>query len=110
MFPTLCLIPLTSFNNYCCLVAKLCSTLCDPMDGSLPGSSIHGSFQARILKWVDISSPGDLPDPRTELKSPTWQADSLPLSHLGMPIVFGSKPSTQATHNKDILLLKISSI
>ena len=54
MFPTLCLIPLTSFNNYCCLVAKLCSTLCDPMDGSLPGSSIHGSFQARILKWVDI--------------------------------------------------------
>ena len=29
--------------------------LCDPMDCSLPGSSIHGIFQARILEWVDIS-------------------------------------------------------
>ena len=34
------------------LVAKLCLTLCDPMDGSLPGSSVHGILQARILKWV----------------------------------------------------------
>ena len=32
-----------------CLIAKLCLTLCDPMDCSLPGSSIHGIFQARIL-------------------------------------------------------------
>ena len=30
-------------------------TLCDPMDGSLPGSSVHGIFQARILEWVSIS-------------------------------------------------------
>ena len=35
-------------------VAQLCQTLCDPMDGSLPGS-IHGIFQARILEWVAIS-------------------------------------------------------
>ena len=34
------------------LVAKLCLTLCDPMDGSLPGSSVHGILQARILEWV----------------------------------------------------------
>ena len=32
-----------------------CWTLCDPMDCSLPGSSIHGIFQARILEWVAIS-------------------------------------------------------
>ena len=37
-------------------VAQLCLTLCDPMDWSLPGSSIHGIFfQARILEWVVIS-------------------------------------------------------
>ena len=37
------------------LVAKLCLTLCDPMDDSLPGSSVHGIFQARIMEWVAIS-------------------------------------------------------
>ena len=34
------------------LVAHLCRTLCDPMDCSLPGSSVHGIFQARILEQV----------------------------------------------------------
>ena len=34
------------------LVAQLCPTLCDPMDCSLPGSSVHGILQARILEWV----------------------------------------------------------
>ena len=34
----------------------MCPTLCDPMDCSLPGFSVHGIFQARILKWVAISS------------------------------------------------------
>ena len=32
-----------------------CPTLCDPMDCSLPGSSIHGILQARILEWIAIS-------------------------------------------------------
>ena len=36
-------------------VAQSCLTLCDPMDGSLPGFSIHGIFQARISEWVAIS-------------------------------------------------------
>ena len=36
-------------------VAQSCLTLCDPMDCSLQGSSIHGIFQARILGWVAIS-------------------------------------------------------
>ena len=39
-----------------------CLTLFDPMDCSPPGSSVHGVFQVRILEWVAISSPGDLPD------------------------------------------------
>ena len=38
------------------LVAQLYSTLCDPLDCSPPGSSVHGIFQARILKWIAISS------------------------------------------------------
>ena len=46
-------------------VAQLCWTLRDPTDCSLPGSSIHGSLQARVLEWVAMSSsrgssrPGD---------------------------------------------------
>ena len=36
-------------------VTQSCPTLCDPMDCSPPGSSIHGIFQARILEWVVIS-------------------------------------------------------
>ena len=36
-------------------VAQLCPTLCDPMDYNLPGSSVHGIFQARVLEWVAIS-------------------------------------------------------
>ena len=32
-----------------------CPTLCDPMDGSPPGSSIHGIFQARVLEWGAIA-------------------------------------------------------
>ena len=48
------------------------------MDYTLPGSSIHGTVQARILEWVAIPlSPGDLPDTGTEPRSPAFQADSL---------------------------------
>ena len=36
-------------------VAQLCLTLSDPMDCSLPGSSVHGIFQARELEWVPIA-------------------------------------------------------
>ena len=32
-----------------------CPTLCDPIDSSLPGSSVHGIFQARVLEWVAIA-------------------------------------------------------
>ena len=39
-------------------VAQSCSTLPDPMDGSLPGSSAHGSFQARGLEWVAVAFSG----------------------------------------------------
>ena len=45
------------------LSAQLCQTICDPMDCSPPGSSVHGILQARILQWAAIpkwvASPGD---------------------------------------------------
>ena len=40
-----------------------CPTLCDPIDGSPPGSPIPGILQARTLEWLPFPSPGDLPDP-----------------------------------------------
>ena len=51
----------TSLNDYTfvlmcvCSVAQSCLTLCDPIDYSLPGSSVQGIFQARLLEWVAIS-------------------------------------------------------
>ena len=36
-------------------VTQSCPTLCDPMDCSLPGSSVHGIFQAIVLEWIAIS-------------------------------------------------------
>ena len=47
-----------------------CLTLYDPTDYSLPGSSVHGISHTRILEWVAIPFPGDLPDPGIELVSP----------------------------------------
>ena len=40
----------------CVLVSRSCPTLCKPMDGRPPGSSVHGILQARILEWVAIIS------------------------------------------------------
>ena len=45
-----------------------------------------GIFQERILKWVAIASPGDLPDPGIESGSPALQADAYRLSHQGSPM------------------------
>ena len=47
-----------------CLVAQSCLTLCDPVDCSLPGSSVHGILQARIVEWVDMPSSRGSSQPR----------------------------------------------
>ena len=46
---------LSVFNMVVAVVAKSCLTPCDPIDYSLPSSSVHGISQARILAWVDTS-------------------------------------------------------
>ena len=53
----LAVVPVSDDLHCCCcwLVAQLCPNLCDPMDCSPPGSSVHGISQARVLEWVAIS-------------------------------------------------------
>ena len=53
------------------------SDSCDPMDCRPPGSSAHGILQARILEWLPFPSPGDLPKPGIEPRSPPFQVDDL---------------------------------
>ena len=55
-------------GDCCCLIAKSCLTLFATLwtIACLPGSSVHGIAQARILEWVAIPPPGDLPDPGIE--------------------------------------------
>ena len=62
----------------------VCVSACSVTSNSLwvhglypPGSSVYGVFQARILEWFVFSSPGDLPDPGTELASPTSPAGGI---------------------------------
>ena len=71
---------------YICVHAKSlqsCSTLCNTMDCSPPGSSVHGILQARIVEWAAVSSQVIFPtqgsNPRL-LRLLYWKADSLPLS------------------------------
>ena len=63
-----------------------CVRLCDPIDCSPPGSSVHGILQARMLEWVAISFSGDLPDPGIEPRSPELQADALTSELPGEPL------------------------
>ena len=62
-----------------CVCTQLCPTLCDPMDYSLPGSSVHGIFRGvgcHFLLQVIFLTQG------LNLHLLHWQVDSLPLSHL----------------------------
>ena len=73
-----------------CVHAKLlqsCLTLCNSMDCSPPGSSVHGILQARILEWVAMASSRGSSQPSNLflLDLLHWQVGSLPLCHLGSP-------------------------
>ena len=67
-------------NGYCkrmrAKLLQLCLTLYDPMDCSLPDSSVHGILQARILKWVAISSSSGYFQPKdwTHVSCSSWIA------------------------------------
>ena len=76
-------------------VAQLCPTLCDPMDCSLPGSSIHGIFQAMELAWVAISFSRGSSRPR----------DRTQVSH-----IVDRRFTIWATREMEILLIKKNGI
>ncbi|XP_060272890.1 DDB1- and CUL4-associated factor 16 isoform X2 [Ovis aries] len=98
------------YKRACCLVAKSCPTLRDPRDCGPPGCSVRGISQARILKWVAISSstgsspPWDL----TRISCFGWREQ---LSHQGSPTksshsqvkaTFADGPATKSPVSKGI--------
>ena len=103
-------------------------TLCNPIDRSLSGSSVHGILQASILEWV-FPSPRDLLDLGIKLRSPALQADSLPSEPLRKPwleyscfitlflkvfwCIFAKTvvhPRLQSTCHSEYLLAKVSTL
>ena len=96
-----------------CLVTQSCLTLCDPMDCSPPGSSVHGILQARILEWVVVpSSRGLFTSQRSNpclLMSPAlagrffttstmWEA-RLPLKRCSQPLMTCTVSQVQGLRN-----------
>ena len=65
------------------LVLQLCPTLCDLMDGSLPGSSARGFYRQEYWSGLPFPSPEVLLVPGIEPRSPAFQADSLPVELQG---------------------------
>ena len=72
---------------YCCfLTPKPYLTLCSSMDCSLPGSSVLGISQARILEWVAIFLSGDCPNPGIEPRSPALAGRFFTTDQPGKPL------------------------
>ena len=69
-------------------VTQSCLILCDPTDCSLPCSSVHGIFHARIPEWVVTSSFRGSSQTRDWSRSPALQADSLPPEQPWKPVYF----------------------
>ena len=76
------------FGVCVCVCRSVVSDSVTPMDCSPPGSSVHRILQVRILEWVAILSPGDIPDLGIKPRPPVLQAYSLPSEPPGKP-VFG---------------------
>ena len=68
-------------------VTQSCLTLCNPMDCSLPGSSVHGIFQARVLEWVAISFS----------RGSSWSRDWTQPSRI--IYIISSEPPEKSLHN-----------
>ena len=73
-------------NEWVSEVAQSCLNLCNPMDGSPPGSSVHGIFQARVLEWVcHFLLQGIFPTQRSNTGLPHCRQMLYYLSHQGSP-------------------------
>ena len=95
------------------LVFQVASVVCDPMDCSLPGSSVYGILQQRTVEWVAFPSPGDLPNPGIEPRSlmfpalsggsftttATWEASFNPM----YPNIISSTYNQHKNYQWDVL-------
>ena len=72
-----------------------CSTLCDPMDGSPPGSPVLGFSRQEYWSRLPFLSPGDLSDPGIKPRSPALQADALPNEPPGKPNLHSKRSWSQ---------------
>ena len=88
------------------IVVQSCPDLCDPMECSLLGSSVHGISRQEYWSGLPFPSPGDLPNPEIEHRSSELQADSLTSEPPGKP---GNFKDTGGTHVPISLLIKLSS-
>ena len=74
------------------ILLQSCPTLCDPIDGSLPGSAVSGILQARTLEWVAISFSRRSSQPGLNLSLPHCRQMFYRLSHQGNPLAGRYKP------------------
>ena len=79
----------------CVLSLQSCPTLCDAMDQSPPGSSVHAILQAKILEWVAMPSSRELPDPGIEPLSPALAGGFFTTSATWEAPVMKNLPATQ---------------
>ena len=66
-------------------VAQLCPTLCNPIECSLPGSSVHGISQAEYWSELSFPSPGGFPDSGIKPRSPALQVNVFSFEAPGKP-------------------------
>ena len=97
----------TSASLWRFVCVQSCPILCNPMDCSPPGFSVHGISQTRILEWVAIPFSRGSSWPRDQTLSPAWQADTLPMSRLGSP--FGGLSSNNPRCHPISFLLMVPS-
>ena len=80
------------------LLVQSCPTLCDPMDCSLPGFSVHGIFQEEYWSGLPFPSPADLSNPGSEPRTPAlvckFFTAELPLTYMSVkPCAFNNSSS-----------------
>ena len=102
------------------LVSQSCPTLCDPMDYSLPDSSVHGILQARVLEWVAISFSRGCSRPRDWTwvscvagrlfyhLATWWLRDDLKICYLNFPYDCSEIGRVSSLFHKSKIMLKIS--